>query len=149
MCAWRCTLVAATKRKPRPPPQDRASADVAKRDEKGRFGVGNQANPGGQPAWVKAIRERLSVAADEGAALCLSVIRGEPTRLVVEGVEGEVVPEVADRLRAVEIALRYSVPVPKLEVEVSSPSPALERLRQASTEALIAALDAVEKPRES
>lgn len=81
--------------------------------------------------------------------MCLSVIRGEPTRLVVEGVEGEVVPEVADRLRAVEIALRYSVPVPKLEVEVSSPSPALERLRQASTEALIAALDAVEKPRES
>lgn len=93
------------------------------------------------PKWVTSLRDALRANAEEGAALGLAVIRGQvvPELGILEP------PAMADRLRAWEYSLRYSVPVPKLEVEVSSPSPALERLRQASTEALIAALDAVEK----
>lgn len=111
----------------------------------GKWLPGASPNPGGQPAWVKSLRDALRTNCEEGAALGLAVIRGQ----VVPELGLHEPPALADRLTAWKYSLQFSVPVPKLEVEVSSPSPALERLRQASTEALIAALDAVEKPRES
>lgn len=40
-------------------PQERNSADPAKRRLDGRFGKGNSANPGGQPKWMKETRESL------------------------------------------------------------------------------------------
>lgn len=111
------------------------------RQPDGKWLPGASPNPSGMPKWVTSLRDALRANAEEGAALGLAVIRDQvvPELGILEP------PAMADRLRAWEYSLRYSVPVPKLEVEVSSPSPALERLRQASTEALIAALDAVEK----
>lgn len=89
------------------------------RDEKGRLVGGRGAlNPGGEPKWVNAVKTALQSSAAHGAALLHAVIRGEPQKMTIQGEQVEVTPSIENRLKAVEIALRYTVPAPKAEVSV-------------------------------
>lgn len=124
------------------------SPEAPQRDAKGRLLKGSTANPGGQPAWARAIREALQQSAPKAAAFLDDCLMGVPVKMLVDGVETQVSPDLPTRHKAAETILKFTVSLPKTEVEVSSPSPALERLRQASVEALIATLDHYEKPRE-
>lgn len=83
-------------------------------------GRGVSGNPGGQPAWVNQVRNALRDVASEGAELCGRVVRGEKIKLVIDGTEVEVTPDLKDRLRAAEIAFAYTLPKPDAETIASA-----------------------------
>lgn len=118
------------------------------RNAAGQITKGHTGNPGGQPKWVNEVKSALETCASEGAAFLLSIIRGEATAQVVtrEGDVIEVGPSHENRLRAVDIALAYTMPKPKQQVEVSgtiAPRPALQALPDSKYDALTeAALNA-------
>ncbi len=68
------------------------------------FGRGKSGNPGGVPKWLKKVRKKLSVHADEAIETLVQVMR-----------EGEA----ADRVRAAKVVLEYTVPKPTQNVDVS------------------------------
>lgn len=70
------------------------------------FKKGQSGNPGGQPKWVKEVRDLLM----EDAAAARKLLR----RVIDD--EGE---ETKERVRASEIVLSYTIPKPKQEMEVS------------------------------
>lgn len=92
-------------------------APAVERHPDGRLKRGTP-NPGGQPKWVKAIRDSLESVASEGAALLGDVVAGKAVRVTLEGVDVEVLPEVANRIKAVELAFAYTLPKPTVKVEV-------------------------------
>lgn len=90
------------------------------RDEKGRLTGGQGAlNPGGEPKWVNAVKSGLQTAAEETSRFVLSVIKGEPQKMTIQGEVVEVTPSIENRLKAGEIALKYTVPAPKTQLEVT------------------------------
>lgn len=133
----------------------KAPAQVSGSERKGRpFKKGQSGNPGGQPKWVSAIRDELEVCATKGSALLLKVIEGEPVPVVVgmpedtlvdeDGQERRrtilVTPELKDRLKAIELALKYTVPAPKQEFELTGKDGGLVKVTKEVTEAEVLAL---------
>lgn len=110
------------------------------RDEKGRLVKGAALNPGGQPAWVKELRDLLQDDAKAGRALLRRVIDGERVAKFVaeDGSEVEVAPRLEDRIKAAEIALRYTMPVPKQTLEIEAGETTESAFKALTVEALLA-----------
>lgn len=85
-----------------------------------RFVKGKSGNPGGQPLWVKAIRDSLEGVATGGAELLRKVVDGEKLRLSKAGQTVEVTPELHNRLKAIELAFAYTLPKPTTKIEVET-----------------------------
>lgn len=95
-------------------------SEVLPRRPDGTILPGHTANPGGQPRWVAAVRNSLQgIVSDKGVKLLEQVIGGEAIDTVLEGEVIRMTPELADRLRALDIALAYSIPKPKQQLELS------------------------------
>jgi hypothetical protein len=144
-------------KKARAVPAQSSGLERVPRDEKGRLLEGNplrfrrgvSGNPGGLPTWVKAVRDSLEDASAEGAALLTSIIRGEEVELLTR--DGDVVkvkPSVESRLKAVEIALSYTVPrpSPRNHEAAADAGPELRALPTEALEAIEAILDAHAAP---
>ncbi len=100
-------------------PQVRQSEAPPRRPD-GTMLPGHTANPGGQPKWVKAVRDALeTIVSDKAIKLLDQVIGGEAIDVKIEGVDVKMTPQMADRLRAVDIALSYSLAKPKQQLELS------------------------------
>lgn len=79
-------------------PQERTAAVAAERRPDGTFGPGNAANPGGQPKWLKQVRESLKAL----------------TPLAAERLKGIILDgEDKDSVAAAKVVLEYTVPKPK------------------------------------
>lgn len=117
---------------------DEKQDDGLDRDEKGRYGKGRSGNPGGQPKWIKAFRdafgERCAPKAEQVLNRVLDrALNTEQLEKVlahsvqIEDAEGALKCEqaLAERYRqgtaAADIALKYVLPKPKTELEVSGP----------------------------
>jgi hypothetical protein len=84
-------------------PENREPADPHRRKD-GTFGAGNSANPGGRAGWQKDLRELLREDAKEARLLLRAVIAG-----TVAGRE----VRVADSVKAAEVVLKFTLPMPK------------------------------------
>lgn len=70
-----------------------------------QFKPGQSGNPGGQPAWLKKVRQSLRG---------LTPLARKTLREVMKNA-----PKDGDKVRAAEVVLKYTVPQPKQRVEVS------------------------------
>jgi len=94
-------------------PQSRTAA--VQRDAKGRIAGGGSLNPGGLPKWRKELTEALKDSAQSAANLLERVIDDEGA-------------DMQHRIQAAAVALRYTVPTPKQQVEVSGSVSALQQI---------------------
>lgn len=91
-----------------------------KRNPDGTVAKGSSLNPGGQPKWVPAVRLALEKSAVLGSALLESIVKGEPQKMTLEGEMVEVTPSIENRIKAVELVFRYTIPPPKAEIGVTT-----------------------------
>ena len=94
-----------------------------KRDSQGRLLPGQGSlNPGGQPKWLRTVREALENGSAEAAGYLVRVVAGEETEHVVDkdGAAIEVPLRGKDRIAAAKVILEFTVPKPKQELELSS-----------------------------
>lgn len=96
-------------------PKRQSKATEAKRDAKGRLRPGSSGNPGGLPKWRKELTEALKDSAQSAANLLERVIDDEGA-------------DMQHRIQAAAVALRYTVPTPKQQVEVSGSVSALQQI---------------------
>lgn len=108
-------------------PENREPADTHRRKD-GTFGPGNSANPGGRAGWQKELRGLLQGDAKLAHRLLRAVIRGE------DGAGREV--RVADSVKAAEVVLKFTLPMPKQTHRVEGKNG--DPLGLASAEALVA-----------
>lgn len=87
----------------------------AKRDAKGRLQPGSSGNPGGLPQW----RRELTAALQEDAHRAREVLRE---------VLDDVGADPQHRIQAASVVLRYTVPTPKHQLEVSGSVSAISQL---------------------
>lgn len=94
---------------------------TVKRNEKGQLmpGSGASLNPGGRFKWLKYLNEELEIASARGVKFLNDIIEGKQVEITVEGQQQLVTPRVADRIRAVEIVLNFSLVKPAAKVEVT------------------------------
>ena len=79
------------------------------RAERGRFAKGSSGNPQGQPQWVREFRDAF---AQRCAPLAEQVLHD-----VLSGAEPAA--KVSDKVHAADTVLKYVLPKPKQEVEVT------------------------------
>jgi len=79
-------------------PENRTPA-VENRREDGTFGAGNSANPGGQPRWLKSVRESLKT---------LTPLARDTLQHVMENAAKD-----SDKVAAAKVVLEFTVPKPK------------------------------------
>jgi hypothetical protein len=84
--------------------------EAPKRDEKGRLLKGSSGNPGGLSKWQRKLVKALESKAAPLAADLLVKVLGDK--------EGTY--EVAEQLKAADIALKYTAPRPQQRVDVTS-----------------------------
>lgn len=109
---------------PKKKPENRQSVDESEKPLRREDGTimpgGPSLNPGGKPAWVIAVRASLEgIVSRKGVRLLEQVIGGEAVDMKLEGETIQMTPELSDRLRALDLALQYSLAKPKQQVELS------------------------------
>ena len=80
---------------------------------KTKFKPGVSANPGGKSKLIVAMRHALAECSAEGVQFLRSVINGELVKGSIDGEAVECTPSVDQRLKAVELCMRYSLHMPK------------------------------------
>lgn len=70
---------------------------------------GKSGNPGGQPKWVKKVRDALKKDANVARRLLNRVMRGKD---ILGGAEAREV-KVSDSVKAAEVVLKFTLPMPK------------------------------------
>lgn len=83
-----------------------SDSEASKRDAKGRFGAGNSGNPGGVPQSIRDIQKAL---ADD----CLPKAKALLANLL-----GDEAADMDHRLKAADIAFKYTLPKPQASVKV-------------------------------
>ena len=78
---------------------DLRSTDEIMRADGGKFAKGKSPNPGGQSQWMKDVKRSLRD---------LTPLAAKTLKQVMEGSEKD-----ADRVRAADVVLKYTVPPPK------------------------------------
>ena len=101
------------------------------------FKRGQSGNPGGQPKWVKGVRDLLQETAPLAAEYLRKVIQGEPFIMQVDGESVEVPAEHQHRVAAARTVLEYTTPKPTAKVEMQANVAAVQ-LSQLSREELLA-----------
>lgn len=126
----------ASKRKP--PKRAQVSAPEQRKKAPGKpWKKGQSGNPGGQPKWVKGVRDLLQEAAPEAADYLRKVIQGVPFLMTVDGEAIEVPAEHQHRVAAARTVLEYTMPKPTAKVDVQANVAAVQ-LSQLSREELLA-----------
>lgn len=115
-------MAAKREQKPKQKPQDRTAA--VKRDDKGRIAGGGSLNPGGQPKWVKELRDLLQEDAGAARKLLRKVIDSDRE-------------DMQHRIQAASVVLRYTVPTPKVSLDVTSGDRPLENVPTEVLEAFL------------
>jgi len=95
-----------------------------KRDAGGRIQKGASGNPGGQPKWVRELRDLLQEDAHAARKLLRDVIDGDEQ-------------DMQHRIQAATTVLRYTVPTPKVSVDVTSGDRPLENVPTEVLEAFL------------
>lgn len=100
--------------------QDTKSHPEPERGERGKWLPGVSPNPGGQPKWVRGLRESLREHCAPLAARHLARVLGGPVPKDETPEEAAVYAEVSadDRTRAAKVVLEYTMPKPKATVTV-------------------------------
>jgi len=88
------------------------------------FEKGKSGNPGGQPKWVRELRDLLQEDAHAARKLLRDVIDGDEQ-------------EMQHRIQAAATVLRYTVPTPKVSVDVTSGDRPLENVPTEVLEAFL------------